>query len=316
MATKPTDTSAVRAIRLKTSGRKMGPVMRLIDPGDIGEITKPFVFLDDAEIPPGPGTAMNWHPHSGVGALTIITSGQNRYKETTGKQGSVAPDGIEGMASGKGVWHAASAIGDTNLIGYQVWMLLPPEAELAPSYSRHFTADEIEMADRVRVILGSWQGRRGPVPYDNAATLLDVRRKAGETFEFTIEPGHKLAWIAVHSGSVSAGGETIRAGELAVFEDGAEPIAIRPRLSWKPAGEERTDRSFPCPHSLIARSYQFSPNGRTSTSKLHACRSRVCSDQAVSASPAGETKKSSGLSPIIERVDGWSTTPSTISRPT
>ncbi|WP_162848805.1 pirin family protein [Stakelama pacifica] len=201
-------------------------MIRLIDPGDIGEITKPFVFLDDAEIPPCPGNAMNWHPHSGVGALTIITSGRNRYKETTGKQGGVEPDGIEWMASGKGVWHAASAIGHTNLIGYQVWMLLPPEAELAPSYSRHFAADEIEIIDGVRVILGSWQDRQGPVPYENAATLLDVRRKAGEAFAFTIEPEHQLAWIAVQSGSVFAGGETIGAGELAVFADGAEPIAI------------------------------------------------------------------------------------------
>ena len=215
-----------RRIRLRTSGRKMGPVMRLIDPGDIAEITKPFVFLDDASIPPGPKGDMRWHPHSGIGTLTIIFSGKNQYRETTGKEGNVEPDGIEWMSSGRGVWHAASSIGDTDLVGYQVWMLLPPELELGASHSRHFKANEIQTKDDVRVLIGSWNGIRGPVPYDNDALLLDVRRNASERFELAPEPGHQVGWIAVHSGFVSIAGEMVGPGELVVLDDGEEPIAI------------------------------------------------------------------------------------------
>lgn len=222
----PTPASGTRTIAMRTSGRKLGPIKRLISPNQLGEITKPFVFLDDADIPPGPGTRMNWHPHSGVGALTIITSGQNHYRETTGQEGSVSADGIEWMSSGKGVWHAASAVGETNLVGYQVWMLLPPEEALAPPYSRHFKAGELPVHDGVRVILGSWQKRKGPVPYDNAATLLDVRRKADEDFAFTIEAGHQLGWVAVQSGNLSDGSNSIAAGELVIFEDGDETIVL------------------------------------------------------------------------------------------
>ena len=56
--------------------------------------------------------------------------------------------------------------------------------------------------------------------------------------------------------------------------------------------------------------YQFSPNGRISSSKVQAegsCWQRL---QTASATPEGCTKKSSGLSGSISRVRGKSTTPS------
>jgi len=43
-----------RRIALLASGRRHGPITRLITPSDIGELTKPFIFLDYAEVAPGP----------------------------------------------------------------------------------------------------------------------------------------------------------------------------------------------------------------------------------------------------------------------
>ena len=38
-----------RKIVLKSPGQRHGPITRLISPGDIGQLTKPFVFLDFIE---------------------------------------------------------------------------------------------------------------------------------------------------------------------------------------------------------------------------------------------------------------------------
>ena len=49
--------AGTRQIALKTSGRRHGPITRLVSPSDIGELIKPFVFLDHAEIAPRSCTA-------------------------------------------------------------------------------------------------------------------------------------------------------------------------------------------------------------------------------------------------------------------
>src|SRR5713101_669307 len=58
----------VRTIVYRTRGHSHGPITRLMSPGDLGELLKPFVFLDlfamDAEIALPP-MDMGWHPHSG-----------------------------------------------------------------------------------------------------------------------------------------------------------------------------------------------------------------------------------------------------------
>ncbi|EGH22978.1 pirin, partial [Pseudomonas amygdali pv. mori str. 301020] len=35
-----------RAITHRTSGKSRGPITRLMSPGDLGQLLKPFVFLD------------------------------------------------------------------------------------------------------------------------------------------------------------------------------------------------------------------------------------------------------------------------------
>ena len=40
--------SSAREIVERTRGRKRGPITRLVSPSDLGEVIKPFVFLDHA----------------------------------------------------------------------------------------------------------------------------------------------------------------------------------------------------------------------------------------------------------------------------
>src|SRR5258705_13549420 len=98
-----------RRIALTTSGRRHGPITRLVSPSDIGELIKPFVFLDHFEIAPRPGPLFGVHPHSGIATLTVVLRGGLAYEDTTGKKGLVPTGGLEWMKAGNGVWHDGGA---------------------------------------------------------------------------------------------------------------------------------------------------------------------------------------------------------------
>lgn len=224
MTASPSASATPRAIRMRTRGRAMGPIVRLVSPGDLGDLLKPFVFLDLADIPPRAGGGFGWHPHSGIATLTIIHEGQNEYRETTGTHGGLRPGGIEWMASGRGVWHMASAVGSTNLKGFQVWLLLPPGPDTQPPASMYLNAENVPGRGGVRVILGAWEGLNSPIDAPPETTLLDIALPAGAQWTFAPPKGQELCWLAVHKGALRYGEETASAGDLLVFEDGAESL--------------------------------------------------------------------------------------------
>lgn len=70
------ETEAVpRSIVRRTRGRVHGTVTRLVSPGDLGQMIKPFVFLDYFEGEPADAPVFGFHPHSGIATLTLILSG-------------------------------------------------------------------------------------------------------------------------------------------------------------------------------------------------------------------------------------------------
>src|SRR2546428_13195637 len=64
----------------RTRGRRHGPITRLMSPGDLSELLKPFVFLDlfDMDEVSFPGIGL--HPHSGIdGDMPIRGQVENVY---------------------------------------------------------------------------------------------------------------------------------------------------------------------------------------------------------------------------------------------
>jgi hypothetical protein len=63
----------VREVIYRTQGSMSGPITRLMSPSDLGELIKPFVFLDRFEFAEQDApTSMEhgWHPHSGIATVT------------------------------------------------------------------------------------------------------------------------------------------------------------------------------------------------------------------------------------------------------
>lgn len=118
-----------RSIVFRTRGNAHGPITRLVSPSDVGQLIKPFVFLDAFAAMPGSGPQFGWHPHSGIATLTVLLEGQTGYEESTGVKGVLHAGGVEWMRAAGGVWHTGSMDGKERVKGFQLWVALPPELE-------------------------------------------------------------------------------------------------------------------------------------------------------------------------------------------
>src|SRR5438309_11460368 len=121
--------SKARAIVQRTRGHSHGPITRLVSPSDVGELIKPFVFLDYFDIDPERMPTLGFHPHSGIATLTLLLEGRVPYEETSGTKGIIEPGGVEWMRAGGGVWHTGGAAVTARAKGYQLLIALPPELE-------------------------------------------------------------------------------------------------------------------------------------------------------------------------------------------
>jgi redox-sensitive bicupin YhaK (pirin superfamily) len=189
--------SMMRHIVHRTRGRTHGPITRLISPSDLGELTKPFVFLDRFDIPASGEPLFGWHPHSGIATLTVVQSGATSYEETTGHKGVLSAGGVEWMRAGRGVWHTGASVGTTSTQGFQLWLALPEELELEPSQSRYLSAEEVPVVGGARVILGSHGDSTSAIPAPPGINYLDVELKAGERWRYSPPVAHEVLWLAV-----------------------------------------------------------------------------------------------------------------------
>ena len=76
---------ASRPTTTRTPGRRHGPITRLMSPGDIGQLTKPFIFLDYVEAPGGGGPNFGFHPHSGIATLTYPLTFDIQHETSSGQ---------------------------------------------------------------------------------------------------------------------------------------------------------------------------------------------------------------------------------------
>ncbi len=222
----PVAPANVRRVLLRTAGRKHGPITRLMSPSDIGEVLKPFVFLDHAEVPySGPALA-GIHPHSGIATLTTVLQGGLVYEDTTGKQGEVPTGGLEWMKAGGGVWHDGGALKGDPLRVFQLWVALPPADENSPPESQYIAPRDVQRDGSVRVILGRFGSARSVIRAPEGMDYFHVQLKDGERWRYTPPAGYDVAWLAVDKGRLHAS-EPIGPGQLAVFEQGEEAVEVR-----------------------------------------------------------------------------------------
>jgi redox-sensitive bicupin YhaK (pirin superfamily) len=206
-----------RRVAYRTRGHSHGPITRLVSPSDVGQLIKPFVFLDYFDIDPKHRPAIGFHPHSGIATLTLLLEGRISYEETSGTKGIIEPGGVEWMRAAGGVWHTGGAAGTARAKGYQLWIALPPEMESIEPQAQYLGGGHFHSHGPARVILGRHGEAASKVSAPTTINYLDVALKKGKKWRYQPPEHHTVAWVAVHQGKLAAP-EMVDKGELAVFE--------------------------------------------------------------------------------------------------
>jgi redox-sensitive bicupin YhaK (pirin superfamily) len=217
-----------RGIVHRTRGYAHGPITRLMSPSDLGERLKPFVFLDlfEADMRALTGS-MPLHPHSGIATVTVFADGDVTFDDPHAGRGAIAYGGVEWVRAGRGMWHGKELSAGTSPTarGFQLWIALPPELEIADSESQYIASEQMPGVGPARVIVGAYAGATSPVRAPGDINYLLVTLKPGARWTYDPPTGHTIAWVAVSSGALNAG-ERVTTGELAIFDTTGAPIAL------------------------------------------------------------------------------------------
>jgi redox-sensitive bicupin YhaK (pirin superfamily) len=219
-------TAVPRRIAFRSSGRQQGPITRLVSPSEIGELIKPFVFLDHAVVAPRPGPLFGIHPHSGIATLTVVLRGGLAYEDTTGKHGEVAAGGLEWMQAGNGVWHDGAPTAGEPLRAFQLWVALPPSEENASPESQYIPPERVQEVGPVRVALGHFGPASSRIRAPGGINYFHVQLKDGQRWRYAPPEEHNVAWLAVDQGTLWSH-EPTDAGQIAVFEESGGAIEVQ-----------------------------------------------------------------------------------------
>jgi redox-sensitive bicupin YhaK (pirin superfamily) len=209
----------------RTRGRRHGPITRLMSPGDLGELLKPFVFLDlfDMDETSFPGIGL--HPHSGIVTVTYLFEGSVRYQDSNGTRGVLREGGVEWFKAARGAWHGGGP-GDTgHTRGFQLWLALPPDAELGAVENIYLSPDAVARDGPARILIGYHGEATSSLKAPGSLNYLAVRLRAGESWRYQPDINHRVCWLAVSAGKLLVP-DTVEAGELAIFEPSHNPINI------------------------------------------------------------------------------------------
>jgi redox-sensitive bicupin YhaK (pirin superfamily) len=209
----------------RTRGHRHGPITRLMSPGDLGEVLKPFVFLDLVDADAASLSGFGLHPHSGIATVTHLFEGDVRYEDTSGAAGLLPAGGVEWFKAAHGAWHGGGGGESGRARGFQLWLALPPEHELGAVESIYLAPQDIARDGPARVLVGAHGAAVSSLKAPPAINYLAVRLKEGESWRYQRPADHSVAWVAVSKGAVTTP-ERIEAGELAVFEPADSAIDV------------------------------------------------------------------------------------------
>ena len=182
--------------------------------GDTGAFD-PFLLFDDFrnDRPDDYRAGFPWHPHRGIETITYVLAGSVDHGDSLGNRGTLGAGDVQWMTAGSGILHQEMPQGDPQgrMHGFQLWANLPAALKMtAPRYQDITAAAVPTIIDddgtRVRVICGSFWGKRGPV--DGIAAdpqYLDVWVPAGRRKSLPVETNrHAFAYVFEGSGTFRA----------------------------------------------------------------------------------------------------------------
>ena len=179
--------------------------------GDTSEFD-PFLLFDDFrnDKPADYLAGFPWHPHRGIETITYVLAGNVHHGDSLGNRGNLGAGDVQWMTAGRGIMHQEMPQGDADgrMHGFQLWANLPASLKMtAPRYQDIAAADIPEVVDddgtRVRVIVGDFWGKKGPVEGVAAdPQYIDVSVAPGRRKRLRVETSrHAFAYVFAGSGT-------------------------------------------------------------------------------------------------------------------
>jgi quercetin 2,3-dioxygenase len=198
----------------------------------------PFLLLDDFrnDVPEDYLAGFPWHPHRGIETVTYVLAGTVDHGDSTGNRGTIGPGDVQWMTAGRGIIHQEMPKGDAagRMHGFQLWANLPAASKMtAPRYQEVKSVDIPEVTDddgtRVRVVCGSFWGKKGPVDGIAADPIyLDVSVPPGRRKILPVETTrHAFAYVFAGGGRFcNASGPLAVPTESVQWLDTAPPAQV------------------------------------------------------------------------------------------
>jgi redox-sensitive bicupin YhaK (pirin superfamily) len=205
----------------------------------------PFLLLDDFrnDDPQLYAKGFPWHPHRGIETITYVLEGSVEHSDSLGNKGRLGAGAVQWMTAGSGILHQEMPMGNARgqMHGFQLWANLPASQKMiAPRY-QDVAGSEIETVvdddgTAVRIVTGSFWGKRGPVDGIAADPLyLDVSVPPNTRKVLPIDTyANTFAYVFAGAG---------------VFRDASRPVGVKVEKEF--AGRELHLRDLSGDRTLV-----------------------------------------------------------------
>ena len=196
----------------------------------------PFLLFDDfrGDAPELYEKGFPWHPHRGIETITYVLNGTVEHGDSLGNTGTLGAGDVQWMTAGSGIMHQEMPHGNAKgqMHGFQLWANLPASLKMtAPRYQDVEAREIPEIIDddgtTVRVVVGAFWGKRGPV--DGIAAdpqYLDISIPAGVKRTFKLAH-HRRSFAYVFEGAAAFADASEPMGVLLEKEVGGQELNIR-----------------------------------------------------------------------------------------
>ena len=217
---------------MEGAGVKLHRAFGFQDPTELD----PFLLFDDFrnDRPQDFLAGFPWHPHRGIETITYVLDGTVEHGDSLGNRGTLGAGDVQWMTAGSGILHQEMPKGSAagKMHGFQLWANLPSSLKMtAPRYQDVKGTDIPEVIDddgtRVKIIVGSFWGRTGPV--DGIAAdpqYLDIFVPAGQRKTFRVDT-YRRAFAYVFQGAGAFADASQPTGVLLEKEVGGHEVNIR-----------------------------------------------------------------------------------------
>ena len=208
--------------------------VRRVLPSREKRMVGPFVFFDQmgpAAFGDGHGLDVRPHPHIGLATVTYLFEGLIVHRDSLGTEQVIRPGDVNWMTAGRGIVHSERSDDITRqrggrLSGIQSWVALPLELEETGPAFVHVGQSDLPTDEgdgiSLRLIAGSFAGRRSPVATASETLYADVRLEPGA--RLVVPAGFEERAIYPVSGAVVIGGARFDPRHLLVLKPGADVL--------------------------------------------------------------------------------------------